>query len=201
MEINSDPHRINQILSNLLNNAIKFTEEGHIKLQASLSDVDAGTQQLHFSVCDTGVGIAQENQPKLFTAFTQADASVATQYGGTGLGLSICKQLSQLMGGDITFNSEVDIGSSFSFFVTLPETTYDSAFEHKMAVETESMLLNGITIGVSASYPPLEENICCLALHVGAEPQVLGKHSELGTVPWTQLMPLLWTRPVHSFVS
>ncbi len=78
MEINSDPHRINQILSNLLNNAIKFTEEGHIKLQASLSDVDAGTQQLHFSVCDTGVGIAQENQPKLFTAFTQADASVAT---------------------------------------------------------------------------------------------------------------------------
>ncbi|KTF05201.1 ATP-binding region, ATPase-like domain protein [marine sediment metagenome] len=184
-----------------MNNAIKFTEEGHIKLQASLSDVDAGTQQLHFSVCDTGVGIAQENQPKLFTAFTQADASVATQYGGTGLGLSICKQLSQLMGGDITFNSEVDIGSSFSFFVTLPETTYDSAFEHKMAVETESMLLNGITIGVSASYPPLEENICCLALHVGAEPQVLGKHSELGTVPWTQLMPLLWTRPVHSFVS
>ena len=191
VEINSDPHRINQILSNLLNNAIKFTEKGHIKLQASLSDVDAGTLQLHFSVCDTGVGIAQENQPKLFTAFTQADASVATQYGGTGLGLSICKQLSQLMGGDITFNSEVDIGSTFSFFVTLPETTYDSAFEHKMAVENESMLLNGITIGVSASYPPLEENICCLALHVGAEPQVLGKHSELGTVPWTQFNAII----------
>jgi len=191
VEINSDPHRINQIISNLLNNAIKFTEKGHIKLQVSIGDVDEGTQQLHFSVSDTGVGIAKENQPKLFTAFTQADSSVATQYGGTGLGLSICKQLSQLMGGDITFNSEIGVGSTFSFFITLPETTSDITFEYKMAMENESVLLNGVSIGVSANYPPLEENICSLALHVGAEPQVLDGQSGFDGINWAQFNAII----------
>lgn len=191
VEINSDPHRINQIISNLLNNAIKFTEKGHIKLQVSAGDVDVGTHQLHFSVSDTGVGIAKESQPKLFTAFTQADSSVATQYGGTGLGLSICKQLSQLMGGDITFNSEIGVGSTFSFFITLPETTSDITFEYKMAMENESVLLNGVSIGVSANYPPLEENICSLALHVGAEPQVLNGQSGFDGINWAKFNAII----------
>lgn len=189
VEVNSDPHRINQILSNLLNNAIKFTAKGHIRLAVALSDTDAGKQQLHFSVSDTGVGISKENQPKLFTAFTQADASVATQYGGTGLGLSICKQLSHLLGGDITFKSEVGVGSNFSFYVTLPETTSDRLFESQREMEAHSALLNGVRIGVSASYAPLEENICSLAMHAGAEPYVLSKR--LDDIDWSQFNVLI----------
>ena len=178
VEISSDRHRLNQVLSNLLNNAIKFTEKGHIQLNAALYENDAGLQQLHFSVSDTGVGIAPESQPKLFTAFTQADASVATQYGGTGLGLSICKQLTQLLGGDITFKSEVGVGSTFSFYVTLTEKTPDTEASLERALEMESAMLSGINIGVSAGYSPLEENICSLAMHVGADAYVLDSNTD-----------------------
>ncbi len=113
----SDPIRLRQILINLLNNAIKFTERGYVIL--NISTVGAVWQQegdrqtLRFDVIDTGCGIPEEAQVKLFSAFSQVDGSVTRQHGGTGLGLAICKQLAQLMGGDVGLLSKVGVGSSF----------------------------------------------------------------------------------------
>lgn len=173
IEVNSDPHRINQVLSNLLNNAIKFTKTGHVKLTLFLSESVSDVLQLHFSVEDTGVGIAKDNQPKLFSAFTQADASVATQYGGTGLGLSICKQLCQLLGGDIIFESELGAGSKFSFYISLPDTALDKPADSDQVGQEEKSLLNKVKVGVSSAYLPLQTHICKLAAYVGATPEVL----------------------------
>ncbi|MCZ8528475.1 ATP-binding protein [Alteromonas sp. PRIM-21] len=173
IEVNSDPHRINQVLSNLLNNAIKFTKTGHVKLKLFLSEPGSDVQKLHFSVEDTGVGISKENQPKLFSAFTQADASVATKYGGTGLGLSICKQLCQLLGGDITFESELGKGSKFSFYISLPDTRSGKSADSDQINEDEKTLLSNVKVGVSSAYLPLQAHICKLAAYVGATSQVL----------------------------
>ncbi|MBO0615144.1 response regulator [Thiothrix fructosivorans] len=114
----SDPIRLRQILINLLNNAIKFTERGHVILNIRTSgDVwqhEGDKQRLLFEVMDTGCGIPAAAQAKLFSAFSQVDGSVTRQYGGTGLGLAICKQLAQLMGGDVGLSSTVGEGSCFS---------------------------------------------------------------------------------------
>ncbi|WJG10110.1 ATP-binding protein [Aliiglaciecola sp. LCG003] len=120
--ITSDPHRYSQILTNLINNAIKFTSKGYVKVTAC-TQVDADQKLvLHCSVSDTGIGIAEENQRKLFQAFSQEDSSVAAKYGGTGLGLSICKQLVELLNGNIVFQSEKEHGSTFTFSIALPVT-------------------------------------------------------------------------------
>jgi len=117
-----DPLRLGQILINLLNNAVKFTQRGEIKLTVSLSptepqDADTSRHQklLVFSVTDTGIGITPCQMADLFQSFHQADHSFTRQYGGTGLGLAISKQLVELMGGRIAAESIPDVGSTFSF--------------------------------------------------------------------------------------
>lgn len=126
--ITTDPHRFSQILTNLVNNAIKFTETGFIKVTAYCEQTSNDTVTVHVKVTDSGVGIAQENQNKLFTAFSQEDKSVASKFGGTGLGLSICRQLCSLLGGEISFESEKSLGSSFHIKLTLSndDTTHYS---------------------------------------------------------------------------
>ncbi|MDQ5768744.1 PAS domain S-box protein [Thiothrix subterranea] len=112
----SDPLRLRQILLNLLSNAIKFTARGHVVLKISVqtAPVEIGAQAvLCFEVMDTGCGIPEEAQAKLFTAFSQVDGSVTRQHGGTGLGLAISRQLAQLMGGDVGLVSQVGGGSNF----------------------------------------------------------------------------------------
>ncbi len=116
----SDPHRFSQVLTNLINNAIKFTDTGYIKVKAYSELTDDNNLRLCCSVCDTGVGIAESNKNKLFQAFSQEDTEVAAKYGGTGLGLSICRQLTNLLNGDITFDSIKDQGSSFNFYIEIP---------------------------------------------------------------------------------
>lgn len=111
-----DPHRLQQVIVNLLNNAVKFTEKGEVTLRAACSDGRQPT--LRMEVQDTGIGISKENMAKLFNAFSQADNSIARRYGGSGLGLSIAKKLVELMGGKIGANSEEGKGSTF--FVELP---------------------------------------------------------------------------------
>jgi signal transduction histidine kinase/DNA-binding response OmpR family regulator len=113
--------RLRQILVNLVGNAIKFTASGEIVIAVTsqLSDRETNTYELRFEVRDTGVGIASDAIAKLFKAFSQADSSIARQYGGTGLGLAICKQLCQLMGGEIGVSSTVGEGSTFSFSVQM----------------------------------------------------------------------------------
>lgn len=110
-----DPLRLGQILINLGNNATKFTEQGEIIFQVIVLEEHNAEVKLHFLVKDTGVGITQEHQDKLFQAFSQADTSTTRKYGGTGLGLSISKKLTHLLKGDIWVDSVVGKGSTFHF--------------------------------------------------------------------------------------
>jgi CheY-like chemotaxis protein/HPt (histidine-containing phosphotransfer) domain-containing protein len=107
--------RVRQMLSNLTGNAIKFTQQGRITLAVSECVTEAGDPMLEFSVSDTGIGLSDETQHRLFRPFTQADSSTTRQFGGTGLGLSIVRHLAQLMGGDAGVDSEVGQGSRFWF--------------------------------------------------------------------------------------
>jgi len=113
-----DPTRIRQVLTNLLGNAIKFTEQGEVVLRVGLS-LQAGRPALQFSVCDTGIGIPADKSTAIFAAFSQADASTTRRHGGTGLGLAICSRLLDLMGGKIWLESEPGRGSTFFFSLPL----------------------------------------------------------------------------------
>ncbi len=112
-----DPHRLVQIIVNLLGNAVKFTHKGEVELKTSVLKQEAGRQQLKFSVRDTGIGLSDNQINTLFQPFTQADESTTRRFGGTGLGLSISKQLVELMGGEIFCESSFGQGSTFSFTV------------------------------------------------------------------------------------
>jgi PAS domain S-box-containing protein len=114
-----DPLRLGQILINLTNNAVKFTEKGEIVVQIELLERVQDEAILSFSVRDTGIGMTPEQQAKLFQSFSQADTSTTRKYGGTGLGLSISKQLVELMHGEIGVDSEAGVGSTFHFTVRL----------------------------------------------------------------------------------
>ncbi len=113
--VSGDPTRLRQVLLNLLGNAIKFTEAGHVQLRAS----DDGDGQVRFSVIDTGIGIPKEKHRSVFESFVQADGGTARKFGGTGLGLAISDRLVRLMGGTIEIASEVGVGSTFSFSIRL----------------------------------------------------------------------------------
>ena len=114
-----DPLRLGQILLNFTNNAIKFTEKGEIVISASMMEKTENEALIRFDVKDTGIGLTDQQQKKLFQAFTQADATTTRKYGGTGLGLTISKKLSELMGGDVGVESSYGKGSSFYFTACL----------------------------------------------------------------------------------
>jgi two-component system, sensor histidine kinase and response regulator len=112
-----DPLRLEQIISNLTTNAIKFTSHGEVNIGVRIAAETENKVKLHFSVTDTGIGLTKEQMDVLFTAFTQADNSMTRKYGGTGLGLTITKQLVELMDGEIWVESEYGEGSSFQFMI------------------------------------------------------------------------------------
>jgi PAS domain S-box-containing protein len=114
-----DGPRLKQVLINLLSNAIKFTETGAVELRITLESQRSDQLQLRFAVRDTGIGISEEQQQDLFSAFTQADSSINRRFGGTGLGLTISRQLVQLMGGELYVNSTLGVGSEFWFVLSL----------------------------------------------------------------------------------
>jgi CheY-like chemotaxis protein len=119
--VRGDSGRIRQVLINLASNAVKFTARGEVVIRVRCRNATAvdGPAWLHFEVVDTGIGIAEEDQERLFEAFSQADASTTRQYGGTGLGLAICRRLVRLMGGRLDLDSEPGSGSTFWFDVPL----------------------------------------------------------------------------------
>lgn len=115
----SDEMRLVQVLANLFNNAIKFTEQGQIKLTIDVLSSNETEVHVQFRVSDTGIGIASDKQSHLFTAFSQADESMTRKYGGSGLGLSICQQIIKLLGGEIRLTSHLGEGSELSFVLPL----------------------------------------------------------------------------------
>ncbi len=115
--LQGDPGRLRQVMINLLSNAVKFTESGGVSLTVELADAGPDEVKLHFSVRDTGIGVPEQARTKLFSPFSQVDASTTRRFGGTGLGLAICKQIVDLMQGEIGVDSRVgsDSGSTFWF--------------------------------------------------------------------------------------
>src|SRR5262249_33722225 len=119
--IASDSVRLSQVVGNLVNNALKFTETGFVRVVVSRCAVDA--RLIDLSVEDTGMGIPEEKLASIFEAFSQADQSVTRKFGGTGLGLAICRRIVTAMGGDIEVSSTVGVGSKFRVRIPTGETT------------------------------------------------------------------------------
>jgi len=119
-QVIGDHNRLRQIILNLVGNAVKFTKKGGITVQIALEDVVNNTAQIKFVVIDTGIGISKQELPHLFDKFHQVDASTSRKYGGTGLGLFICRQLIELMGGQISVKTQEGKGCTFWFTLSLP---------------------------------------------------------------------------------
>jgi len=115
--LHGDPARIRQVLNNLLSNAIKFTDQGEVFLSVAATDITDNDCLLRFEIRDTGIGIAEDKQARIFEEFMQADGSTTRRYGGTGLGLAICRRLANLMGGSLGLESKPGEGSLFWFTV------------------------------------------------------------------------------------
>ncbi|QOY52403.1 ABC transporter substrate-binding protein [Candidatus Sulfurimonas baltica] len=170
IHLHGDSQRLSQILTNLLSNAIKFTDNGKVELIVEQLD-----GIFRFSVCDTGIGLTQEEIDKVFLSFTQADTSTTRRYGGTGLGLSISKQLAELMNGKIWVESVVNQGSKFIFEVPLErsditekkKTFSDNAVNiselgitsEKLAYDDSKELFNKLEVAVASRRPHLCEPI------------------------------------------
>ena len=115
LAVYGDPFRLRQVLTNLVGNAIKFTDEGTVSLCVTAVDIDTTHKEIHFAVVDTGIGISSDKKKLIFESFAQEDGTTTRRFGGTGLGLAISKQLVGMMDGEIRVESEIGVGSSFSF--------------------------------------------------------------------------------------
>ncbi|MFW9617451.1 MHYT domain-containing protein [Aquabacterium sp.] len=151
--VRGDPHRLRQVLLNLVGNAIKFTEHGEVSLSCEREG-----DWMHFAVQDTGIGIAPERLATIFEAFTQADASMSRRFGGTGLGTTIAKQLTELMGGRIWVESRLGQGSTFHVVVPLPAC--DAPVNTSMRPESTALQLPPMRILVVDDVPQNTELLC-----------------------------------------
>jgi signal transduction histidine kinase/DNA-binding response OmpR family regulator len=158
-----DPVRLRQILVNLLSNAVKFTGTGHVTVLVSAAAAGADHSRVTVAVRDTGVGIDAAAAERLFAPFTQADSSITRQFGGTGLGLSICRQLAELMGGDVSVRSAPGEGSTFTCAVVLRRTG-------PTRLDTEAgPVLAGARVLVAHEQPTVAEGIAGHLRSWGAE--------------------------------
>lgn len=137
--LTGDPTRLNQILINLAGNAVKFTEKGHIEVSATLTKKEGEKLWIKFDVTDTGIGIAREHLDSIFDSFTQAGADTTRKFGGTGLGLTICRQLVGLMGGEISVNSKLGIGTTFTATVPFSEAVSQEEQQPNKVLDAVSM--------------------------------------------------------------
>jgi PAS domain S-box-containing protein len=172
-EIVADPTRLTQVLSNLLDNAIKFTNQGEVELRAEVDSQHADGASLHFAVRDTGIGIPQAKQKSIFEAFTQADGSTSRRFGGTGLGLTISTRLVELMGGRIWVESEPGRGSCFHF------TAQVGLVEIKPPLEpAELARLEGLSVLVADDNAPSRHIVAELLKSSGMKPVLAASGAE-----------------------
>ena len=155
--IQTDPTRVRQILINIVGNAIKFTEVGSVEIVTRLLNTAGEEPKLQFDVKDTGIGIAESNVKKLFTAFTQADSSTTRKYGGTGLGLTISKRLTELLGGQVSVVSTLGEGSTFS--ITVSTGPLDDVKLVHVAGEGAMEAANETGTAAAAARPAAKESV------------------------------------------
>jgi CheY-like chemotaxis protein len=150
-----DHSRLRQILLNLLSNAVKFTEQGEVSLEIKQLDETSEDVGLSFSVRDTGIGISEENQKKLFQSFNQADASTTRRFGGTGLGLAICRKLVELMNGSLALTSSPGKGSTFSFTLRYARQNSPAPSAPKLmtAISGPSEIASGLRVLLAEDNP------------------------------------------------
>ena len=141
--VEGDPHRLRQIVVNLVGNAIKFTEQGEVILDVEVEQIDGDDIVLHFQVTDTGIGISADQLHTIFEAFEQADTSTTRRYGGTGLGLAISSRLVELMRGRIWVESELGKGSTFHFLIHFAKSTSDTEVPGSVIYPP---MLNGLNV-------------------------------------------------------
>jgi signal transduction histidine kinase len=150
----ADPTRLNQVLTNLLSNALKFTSTGTVKLEVKATSIRSDFNSIEFSVNDSGIGISEDKVDHIFEQFTQADVKTTRKYGGTGLGLAISRKLVRLMGGELKVESEMNKGSRFYFEVSLP---VHYTFKKIRIDETEDIIdvkkLNGVRVLIAEDNP------------------------------------------------
>jgi signal transduction histidine kinase/CheY-like chemotaxis protein len=139
--VKGDPNRFRQIFTNLVSNAIKFTDEGEVLLQVGVKNINELGVLLYASVTDTGIGIPSGKQATLFDSFSQVDASTTREYGGTGLGLAICKQLCDLMNGSISVRSEIGQGSRFEFTLTMEKSSEEHSDDRMLDLNRKRVLI------------------------------------------------------------
>ncbi len=200
--IEGDPLRLNQVLTNLLSNALKFTQHGEVVLS-----LHRDTEALRFTVHDSGIGIALEAQQKVFDAFSQEDGSTTRRFGGTGLGLSIVRQLVRAMGGEIDLFSTPDQGSTFWFLLPLEHGAHSTPPPPDMAYGARALLvepnptlreileqqLSGLGVAVSPAASPLEAKHLADAQAGGFDLILIDRH--LGEADGLALAADLVTRP------
>lgn len=172
-EILGDPLRLKQVLSNIISNAIKFTQEGYVSVRIDLISKKEHTCKIEFSIEDTGIGIKKDKQKQIFSAFSQADNSISREFGGTGLGLSISAKIIQAFNSKINLNSTLDKGSQFNFtidfktycnenqnlkkFKNIKTAIYDSSNIDSLLLPTLQEYLNLITLNTSIKKKDIEK--------------------------------------------
>ena len=169
IHVHGDPLRLQQVLLNLLDNAVKFTDSGEVELRVDVAGWKGQTVELRFMVRDTGIGIIPEQIEPIFEPFTQADASTTRQYGGTGLGLTISRRLAELMGGSIGAQSQVGRGSEFVFNVTMGAVQDDSV-NFQLSPELRGLRV-GLVVDNVRNREILQEMLSSLTFHISEEAQ------------------------------
>ena len=172
-----DPTRLNQIVTNLVNNALKFTEKGGVAIDLSM-DAKNGRSRLQIAVTDTGVGIEQSRIGAIFEAFSQADQSTTRRFGGTGLGLTVCKRLVDAMGGEIVVTSAPGKGSTFTVLAELPV--------EKTAPIRPS--LAGVSVALALPSPTLAHCLTRALQDIGCQPRIIAspREAKSGEIVLTQ---------------
>jgi signal transduction histidine kinase/CheY-like chemotaxis protein len=181
--LTGDEHRLWQVLTNLVGNAVKFTENGRIELAVALAGTRAGVPQISLTVSDDGIGIAPEAQPTLFEAFQQADGSTTRKYGGTGLGLAISARLAGLMGGHITLDSAPGRGSSFCVVVPLPVAAAPVTAPMAAAGGAPTAPAAGLRVLLAEDNPVNAKLATRLLMKLGAE-TTWAEHGGLAVEAW-----------------